>query len=85
MRLGEIGQNRPLVFGTPEGLKQSDLRKIRMMGLSDSERISLTGSAVLIQYTRVTDVRTTELPWHIYALQTSEPYVTIGHVTIGLV
>ena len=26
--------------------------------MSDSERISLTGSAVLIQYTRVTDVRT---------------------------
>jgi len=25
---------------------------------SDSERISLTGSAVLIQYTRMTDVRT---------------------------
>ena len=31
--------------------------------------ISITGSAVLIQYTRVTDVQTTELPWHIYALQ----------------
>ena len=33
-------------------MKQSDLRKIRMMGLSDSERISITGSAVLTQYTR---------------------------------
>ena len=55
MRLGEIGQNRPLVFGTPEGSKQSDLRKIRMTGLSDNERISMTGSAVLTQYTR--DIR----------------------------
>jgi len=27
----------------------------------------MTGSAVLTQYTRVTDVRTTELPWHIRA------------------
>ena len=50
LRLGEFGQNLPLVFGTPEGSKQSDLRKIRMMGLSDSERISMTGSAVLTQY-----------------------------------
>jgi len=33
-------------------VKQSDLRKIRMMSLSDSERISMTGSAVLTQYTR---------------------------------
>jgi len=38
-----------------------------MMGLSDSKRISMTGSAVLTQYTRVTDVRTTEFPWHIRA------------------
>jgi len=29
-----------------------------MMGLSDSERISMIRSAVLIQYTRVTDRRT---------------------------
>ena len=28
------------------------------MGLSDGERISMIGSAVLIQYTRVTDGRT---------------------------
>jgi len=36
--------------------------------------ISMTGAAVLIQYTRVTDVRTTELPWQ-YALQ---PTYTAG-------
>jgi len=29
-----------------------------MMGLSDSERVSMIRSAVLIQYTRVTDGRT---------------------------
>jgi len=64
--LGEIGQNRPIVFGTPEGSKQSDLQKIRMMCLSDSERISMTGSAVLTQclYMRVTDIRTTEFLLH---------------------
>ena len=41
------------------------------MGLSDSERISMILSAVLIQYTRVTDGRTdrrTELAWHIRAI-----------------
>ena len=37
-----------------------------MMDLSDSERISTIRSAVLIQYTRVTDGRT-ELAWHIRA------------------
>ena len=49
-----------------------------MMGLSDSERISVTGSSVLIQYTRVTDGRTdgqtdkhTELAWHIRAIELS--------------
>jgi len=31
-----------------------------MMGLSDSERISMMRSAVLIQYTRVTDDRRTD-------------------------
>jgi len=45
------------------------------MGLSDSERISMIRSAVLIQYTRVTDGQTdgrtdgqTELAWHIRAI-----------------
>jgi len=38
-----------------------------MMGLSDGERISMIRSAVLIQYTRVTD-RRTELAWHIRAI-----------------
>jgi len=69
----------PLVFGTPLGVKSSDLRndpwcqKTRMMGLSDGERISMIRSAILIQYTRVTDRQTdrrrtdgqTELAWHI--------------------
>jgi len=46
------------------GVKSSDLRndpwcqKTRMMGLSDGERISMIRSAVLIQYTRVTDGQT---------------------------
>jgi len=42
-----------------------------MMGPSDSERISMTRSAVLIQYTRVTDGQTDEqtgLAWHIRAI-----------------
>ena len=38
-----------------------------MMGLSDCERISMIRSAVLIQYTRVTD-GWTELAWHIRAI-----------------
>jgi len=37
------------------------------MDLSDSERTSMISSAVLIQYTRVTDGRT-ELAWHIRAI-----------------
>jgi len=40
-----------------------------MIGLSNGERISMIRSAVLIQYTRVTDGRTdrqTELAWHNY-------------------
>jgi len=47
----------------PLGVKPSDLcndpwwRKTRMMGLSDSERISMISSAVLIQITRVMDGR----------------------------
>jgi len=42
-----------------------------MMALSDSERILMIRSAVLIQYTRVTDRWTdgrTELAWHIRAI-----------------
>jgi len=34
-----------------------------MIGLSDSERISMIRSAVLIQYTRVTDGRTDRRNW----------------------
>ena len=68
----------PLYFAPPLGVTPSDLRndpwwrKTRMMGLSDGERISMIRSAVLIQYTRVTDRQTdgrtdrqTELAWHI--------------------
>jgi len=59
------------------GVKPSDLRndpwcrKTRMMDVSDSERISMIRSAVLIQYTRVAGGRTdrrTELAWHICAI-----------------
>jgi len=42
-----------------------------MMGLSDSERILMIRSAILIQYPHVTDRRTdgrTELAWHIRAI-----------------
>ena len=59
----------PLYLEPPLGVKPSDLRndpwcrKTRMMDLSDGERISMIRSAVLIQYTRVTDGRT-ELAWH---------------------
>jgi len=38
----------------------------------------MTGSAVLTQYTRVTDVRTTELPWQIRA--TVQPTYTAGPI-----
>ena len=65
----------PLVFGAPVGgdalrFTQRPLVKkhYRIMGLSDRVRISMIRSAVLIQYTRVTDGRTdrrTELAWHI--------------------
>jgi len=67
----------PLYLAHPLGVTPSDLhndpwwRKTRMMGLSDGERISMMCSAVLIQYTRVTDGRTdrrTELAWHIRAI-----------------
>jgi len=43
-----------------------------MLGLSDGKRISMIRSAVLTQYTRVTDRRTdrrkSELAWHIRAI-----------------
>jgi len=43
----------------PSDLRNDPLRrKTRMTGLSDSERISMIRSAVLIQNTRVTDGRT---------------------------
>ena len=67
----------PLYLVPTFGVTPSDLqsdpwwRKTRMMGLSDGERISMIRSAVLIQYTRVTDRRTngqTELAWHIRAI-----------------
>ena len=67
----------PLHLAPPLGVKPSDLRndlwcrKTRMLGLSDGERISMIRSAVLTQYTRVTDRRTdgqTELAWHIRAI-----------------
>jgi len=59
-----LEKSLPLVFGAPVRVKPSDLRnnpwwrKTRMMGLSDSERISMICSAILIQSTRVTDVQT---------------------------
>jgi len=54
----------PLCLAPPLGVKPSDLRndlwcrKTRMLGLSDGERISMICSAVLTQYTRVTDRQT---------------------------
>ena len=54
----------PLYLAPPLGVKPSYLcndpccRKTRMMGLSDGEIISMILSAVLIQYTRVTDGQT---------------------------
>jgi len=54
----------PLYLAPPLGMIPSDLRnvpwwqKTRMMGLSDGERILMIHSAVLIQYTRVTDGQT---------------------------
>jgi len=56
----------PLYLAPPLGVTPSDLhnypwwRKTRMMGLSDGKRISMIRSAILIQYTRVTDRRTDE-------------------------
>ena len=54
----------PLYLAPPLGVKPSDLRnypwrrKTRMMGLTDSERISMMRSAVLPKSTRVTCRRT---------------------------
>ena len=59
----------PLYLAPPLGVKPSDLRndprwrKTRMKGLSDGERISTIRSAVLIQYTRVTDGRMDRRNW----------------------
>jgi len=54
------------------------------MGLSDGGRIPMILSAVLIQYTRVTDGQTDELAWHIraiaYAVARKKTRVTIGDV-----
>jgi len=56
----------PLYLAPPLGVTPPDLRndpwcrKNRMMGLSDRDRISMIRSAVLIQYTRVTDGRRTD-------------------------
>ena len=50
-------------------IRTSNFRNTFDPGQTVNFRISMTGSAVLILYTRVMDVRTTELPWHIYALQ----------------
>ena len=63
----------PPVRGETVRLTQQPLvkKKTRLMGLSDSERISVIRKAVLIQSTRVTGRRTdgwTELPWHIRAI-----------------
>jgi len=61
------------IFGAPIGdeavifAQRPLVAKTRMMGLSDSERISMTRSAVLTQSTRETD-RRTELAWHIRAI-----------------
>jgi len=77
-------------------VKPSDLRndlwcrKTRMLGLSDGERISMIHSAVLTQYTRVTDRRTdgrtdgrTELAWHkraiAYMLSRVKTHENIGN------
>jgi len=66
----------PMYLAPPLGLKPPDLcndpwwRKTRMMGLSGlerRERILMIRSAVLLQYTRVTD-RRKELAWHIRAI-----------------
>jgi len=53
-----------LYLAPPLGVKPSDLRndlwcrKTRMLGLSNGEKISMIRSAVLTQYTRVTDGQT---------------------------
>jgi len=57
----------PLYSASPLGVKPSDLRSDPWYN-AKPERISMIRSAVLIQYTRVTDRQTdrqTELPWYI--------------------
>jgi len=67
---------------TPPDLRNDLWRpKTRMMGLSDGERISMILSAVLIQYTRVTDGRT-ELAWHIRAIAYMLSHVKTRTVTL---
>jgi len=63
-----------------------------MMGLSVGERISMIRSAVLIQYTRVTDGgrtdrqtnRQTELAWHIRAIAYMLSRVKISQIGYDL-
>ena len=67
LKIDTLGGAPPLGVKPPDLRKDPWLRKTRMMGLSDGERILMMRSAVLIQYTRVTDGRTdgqTELAWH---------------------
>jgi len=81
----------PLYLSPLLGVKPWDLRndrwwrKTRMIGLSDGEIISMICSAVLVQYTRVTDRQTdgqtdgqTKLAWHIRAIAYMLSRVKIG-------
>jgi len=52
------------------------------MGLSDGKKISMIRSAILIQYTRMTDGQT-ELAWHIRAI--AYTLITLSRVKSGLV
>jgi len=77
LTVSEIGRKSlpPLYLAPSLGVTPSDLhndpcwRKTRLMGLSDTERISMIRSAVLIQYARVTDGQTDGWNWSgIYTL-----------------
>jgi len=83
----------PLYSAPPLGVKPSDLRKkpwsrkTRMMGLSNSERISMIRSAVLIQCTRVTDRQTDGIAraytrYSIYAVARKNWYDITFHFVI---
>ena len=65
-------ENRyPLVFGATvrgEAIRFTQRRKTRLMGLSESERISMIRSAVLIESTRVTDGRNFRGIYALYAV-----------------